>query len=69
MNIISNFMKGVISKALHMTIKKKTGYDVDILINDLNVRYEEGKIRLHINTDVELEKDEFIKILKNSGLN
>lgn len=69
MNIGSKFITGVISKLVKGLLKKKLGYDVDILLNDLNISYTDGKAHIHLNADAELNKDELTKILKNIGLN
>lgn len=69
MRIVSKFTKGIISKALKMVVHKKTGYNVDIQLNEITTTINDGKIHLHLDVDAELEKDELIKILKSIGLN
>ena len=69
MRIVSNFTRGIISKALKMVVHKKTGYNVDIQLNEITTTINDGKTHLHLDVDAELEKDELIKILKSIGLN
>lgn len=69
MRIVSKFTKGIISKALKMAVHKKTGYNVDIQLNEITTTINDGKTHLHLDVDAELEKDELIKILKSIGLN
>ena len=69
MRIVSKFTKGIISKALKMVVNKKTGYNVDIQLNEITTTINDGKTHLHLDVDAELEKDELIKILKSIGLN
>ena len=69
MRIVSKFTKGIISKALKMGVHKKTGYNVDIQLNEITTTINDGKTHLHLDVDAELEKDELIKILKSIGLN
>ena len=34
MRIVSKFTRGIISKAIKMVIRKKTGYNIDIQLNE-----------------------------------
>ncbi len=69
MRIVSKFTRRIISKAIKMIIHKKTGYNVDIQLNGAIVTVNDGKTRLHLDVDAELDKDELISILKSIGLN
>ena len=69
MRIVTKFTKRIISKMLRKIIRKKIGYDVDIQLNDLIVTIDNERVKLHIDVNAELDKDEFTKILKNTGLN
>lgn len=69
MRIVSKFTRGIISKALKMVIRKKTGYNVDVQLNEITTTINDGKTHLHLDVDAELERDELIKILKSIGLN
>lgn len=68
MRIVSKFMRGVISKIVKVTIHKKTGYNVDIQINECDVTINDRKAHLHINVDAQLSKDELMRILKELGV-
>lgn len=68
MRIVSKFTRGIISKAIKMVIRKKTGYNVDIRLNEAIVTVSDGKTHLHMDVDAELDKDELISILKGIGL-
>lgn len=69
MKIVSKFTRGMISKLLKMVIRKKSGYNVDIQLNNITVTVTDGKTHLHLDIDADLEKDELINILKSIGLN
>ena len=69
MKIVSKFTRGIVSKVLKMVVHKKTGYNVDIQLNEITTKINDGKTHLHLDVDAELEKDELIKILKSIGLN
>ena len=67
MRIVSKFTRGIISKA--MIIRKKTGYNIDIQLNEAITTINDGKTHLHLDVDAELDKDELMSILKSIGLN
>lgn len=69
MRIVSKFTRGIISKALKVMVRKKSGYNVDIQVNEITTTINDGKTHLHVDVDAELERDELIKILKSIGLN
>ena len=69
MRIVSKFTRGIISKAIKMVIHKKTGYNIDILLNETITTVSDGKTHLHLDVDAELDKDELMSILKSIGLN
>ena len=69
MKIVSKFTRGIISKAIKMIVHKKTGYDINIQLNDVTTAIIDGKTHLHVDLDAEVDKEELIKILKNIGLN
>ena len=69
MRIVSKFTRGIISKAIKMIIRKKTGYNIDIQLNEAVSTVSDGKTHLHLDVDAELNKDELMNILKSIGLN
>lgn len=68
MKIVSKFTRGIVSKILKTVIHKKTGYDVDIQLNEITTTISDGKTHLHLDLDAELNKEELMKILKSIGL-
>ena len=52
-----------------MVIHKKTGYDIDIQLNEVTTTIADGKTHLRVDVDAEIGKDELINILKSIGLN
>lgn len=69
MRIVSKFTRGIISKAIKMVIRNKTGYNIDIQLNEAITTISDGKTHLHLDVDAELNKDELMSILKSIGLN
>ncbi len=68
MRIVSKFTTSMISKLLKIMLRKKLGYNIDIKLNEVTAKIDDGKTHIHLDVDAELEKDEFTKILKNIGL-
>ncbi len=68
MRIGSKLVTGVISKIVKGLLKKKLGYDIDFQLNKINITFTNEKAHVHLDVDTELNKDEFMKILKNVGL-
>lgn len=68
MRIVSKFTTSMISKLLKLTLRKKLGYDIDIRLNEVTAKVDNGKTHIHLDVDAELEKDELTKILKNVDL-
>ena len=68
MKIGTSFMKGMVSKLLNMTLKRKLGYDVGIRLNDFNVKVTDERAHVHLNIDADLTQEELSKILKSIGL-
>lgn len=69
MKIVSEFMTNMISKLVKKVIRKKSGYDIDLNLNNVRLTYNNGKAHIHLDVDAELTAEELIKVLKNAGLN
>lgn len=59
----TSFMKGIIAKIIKSAISKKLGFEVELEINEIDVKFDGGKVRLHADIDGEMNKDEFVKII------
>ena len=68
MKLIGGLMKGVLSKALSMALKAKTGYSADIQVNEFNANVGDGRAHVHINIDADMSQAELTKILASVGL-
>lgn len=64
----TKFMKNIVTKIIAKAIKKKLGYDIDIQINKIAIEAIDGKIHLHADVDAEVDKAEFVEIVKSVGL-
>lgn len=68
LNLTSKFMKGIVTKLIGNVIRKKLGYDVDILLNKIDVTASDGKIHLHLDVEAETTNEEFMKMISTMGL-
>lgn len=68
MRINSKFTRAIVSTLLKKVVKKKFGYNADIILNELAITIDDGKAHAHVSADVDLGKEEFVKILQNVGL-
>lgn len=64
----TRFMRNVVAKLIAMMIYKKTGYKVDIHLNELDVNVIDGETHISTNVEAKLSSSEFMKIMKNVGL-
>lgn len=68
LKLSTKFMRGIVANLVSKAIAKKVGYNIDILLNEIEVKNEGGKIHLHIDADAEIENGEFVKMLKSIGM-
>lgn len=68
LKLSNNFMRGIVANLISKALNKKLGYDIDILLNEIEVKNENGKVHLHIDADAEVENGEFVRILKSIGM-
>ncbi len=65
MNLSSKFMRGIVTKIISKAVYKKTGYKVEIDLNNINVEVVNGKAYIHVDADAAIDNDELMKIVKN----
>lgn len=69
MHIRSSFLRRMISSALGKVIRKQ-GYDAQVSLNDIRVSFSEKdeKVRVHLDMDAQLSKNDLIDILTKAGV-
>lgn len=67
MNILLNsgWIKSLIAKGIKIVINKKAGIKADFDIHDLKVSDDDEGVRLHLDIDVVMSRDELERVLKN----
>lgn len=68
LNLSTRIMRTIVTKILAKAIYKKTGYDVNIQINELKAEAFDGKVRVHIDVDADMNGEDLMDILKSRGL-
>lgn len=69
MRICTVFMRGIVSKVISKTLKKRTGCDVAVQLNNLGTILKDGKAHVHLDIDAELDQEELMKLITIIGLN
>lgn len=64
----TRFMKNIITKILAKAIYKKTGYQIDIQLNEVKAEVHDGKVSIHVNADAEMNSEDLIDILKKKDV-
>ena len=64
----TKFMRKLVSKLLSREIKSKTGFEVELQLNEFDAVFEDGDITINANLEVKMNKQEFMRILKAKGL-
>ncbi len=64
LKLSTKFMRNIIARFISKSIFKKTGYKIDIQLNEIEIKIEDGKIKLHTNVDIEADNDDFVDIVK-----
>ncbi|MCD8119696.1 MAG: CTP synthase [Lachnospiraceae bacterium] len=67
MRIKGFFTTGIVEKIIQKMVRKKFGYEINTEINDIDIRVCDETILVHVDAQVEIDKDEFMKILKENG--
>lgn len=62
--IESRLLRGLVSRLIKHTVKKKLGYDVGINLNRFNVETIDGVVMFHLDIDADMTTQELERILK-----
>lgn len=68
LSLSTKFMKGIVTKIVKKIISNKLGYEVGVLLNEISLVHADGKVRVHIDVDMEINNDDFVGIIKDTGL-
>lgn len=65
LNLGSKFMRKIASKLIARQIKKKTGYKVDLKLDELKIDFADGDTTIKTNIELKMNSVEFTKLMKN----
>lgn len=68
LKLTTGFMRNIVSKLVSRYIYKKTGYKVELKLNDLDVNFVDGETEIKTNVELKLNSKEFAKIIKSIGI-
>ena len=64
----TKFMRNIVSKLIAKAIYKKFGYKVNIQLKELDISVVDGEAKINTNVEVNIDNNEFMKIIKSAGL-
>lgn len=68
LKLSTKFMRNIVAKLISKMIYKKTGYKVDIQLNELDINVIDGETHISTSIEAKVNSNEFVKIMKNIGL-
>ena len=68
LKLSTRFMRNIVAKMITKMIYKKTGYKIDIYLNELDINVIDGEAHISTNVEAKINSGEFMKIMKNIGL-
>ena len=68
LRLSTKFMRNIASKLIAKFIYKKYGYKVNVQLNDLDVSVIDGETSINTNVEIKLNSSEFMKIMKDIGM-
>lgn len=66
LKLSTKFMRGIVAKIASKVIRKKFGAKVKLELHEIQVEVIDGEVRIHLNVDGQLSKDEFHKFLEQT---
>lgn len=66
--LTTGFTKRIVTKIIAKGIKKKTGYDVNIELNEITVELVGQKVCVHVDAKAEMHGDDLIALAKSNDL-
>ncbi len=64
----TKFMRNLVAKMIAKAIYKKTGYDINVQLNKIEVQAIDGRVHIHVDVDGDINSEDFVDIVKSNGL-
>lgn len=68
LRLSTRFMRNIVGKLISKSIQMKYGYKVNIQLNELDIRVLDGDTKISTNVEVTFNSKEFMKIMRDIGL-
>lgn len=68
LKLSTKFMRGIAAKLISRAIYKKTGYKINLHLNELDIQVVDGEAYISTNVEARINNQEFIKIMKSIGM-
>jgi hypothetical protein len=68
LKLSSNWIKGLIAKTLKKFVLSNLDINADILINEIDLRSADGKVKIHLDVDAEAPISEITRLTTKIGL-
>lgn len=68
MTIKTGFMKSIVGKIISRFVNKKTGYDIKIVVDELDVKNFADKAVVRISLQGDISREDLKKVLAELGL-
>ena len=68
MSVKSKILTAIASRIIKKLMWQSTGINADFDVHQVSFVYEDGKVKGHLDLDLELDDSEFTRIFKNMGL-
>jgi phage gp45-like len=68
LRLTTKFMRKIVAKLLTKLIYNKTGYKINIQLNDLDISVIDCETKIAANVELNADSKEFMKFIKDVGL-
>lgn len=68
LKLSTGLMRNVVTRVISKAVYEKLGYKITVEINEIGLTDSEGKVRLHLDANADMDNSEFMRLLKAVGL-
>ena len=67
LKLSTGLMRNVVTRVISKAVYEKLGYKITVEINEIGLTDSDGKVRLHLNVNADMDNAEFMKLVKTVG--
>jgi ribosomal protein S17E len=64
MKLSTKFMRNLLAGYISRVLYKKLGYEIGVDIEEVSIETVDGKVKVHLNVDAQVNNEEFMRIVK-----